>query len=371
MDQELISNRCASGVTGRYFILKAMNSKKEVTIYDIARELDVSPTTVSRALKDHFSIGKETTKAVKKCAKELGYQPNIIASNLRRNKTNTIGVIIPWINSPFLSSMVSGIEEVANQAGFNVIISQSCDSYEKEVANTNTLLANRVDGLIVSLAMETERFDHFNSFQRKNIPVIFVDRITKAIETDRVVIDNFAAGFKATEHLIEQGCTRIAHFAGSQSRNIYKDRQEGYIEALKKNNLPVDEDLIVYSNLSLADGTDSAKQVLTMSHPPDGIFSANDMAAVSTIKFAKESGIQIPDDLCVVGFNNDPISSIIDPPLTTIIHPAFDMGRVAAQQTLKQKDVNSIDVVQSETILLKTKLLVRQSSLRKITELPD
>lgn len=345
-----------------------MTNKKEVTIYDLARELNVSPTTVSRALKDHFSIGKETTKAVKKRAKELGYQPNSIASNLRRNKTNTIGVIISWINRPFISSLISGIEEVANQAGYNVIISQSCDSYEKEVANAKTLLANRVDGLIVSLAMETEKFDHFKFFQKKDIPVVFVDRVANEIETDRVVIDNFAAGFKATEHLISMGCNRIAHFAGSQLRNVYKERQEGYIEALKSNKLPVNEELILYSNLSMEEGTRCAKHLMNLANPPDAIFSANDTAAVSAIQYAKQAGIRIPDDLSVVGFNNDPISSIIDPSLTTIIHPAFDMGRIAAQQALKHKDVKNKDIVESETIVLKTSLLLRKSSLREIAK---
>lgn len=338
-------------------------NRKEVTIYDIAKELSVSATTVSRALNDHHSIGKETTNAVKKLAKKLGYQPNSIASSLRKNKTNTIGVIMPLINRPFIASLISGIEEESNQAGYNVIISQSFDSYEREVANAHTLYSNRVDGLIVSLAMETKNYEHFLPFQQKGIPVVFVDRVTHEMETDRVIIDNFSAAYKATQHLIQMGCQRIAHFAGAQHRNIYEGRQEGYLKALRENNLPIDENLIVYSKLSLEEGWKSTEYLLNLPHPPDAIFSANDSAAVSAIQYARQKGLKVPKDLAVVGFNNDPISFIIEPALTTITQPAFDMGKIAARQVLKHKEVT--DIVTSETIILKTELLIRGSSLKK------
>ncbi len=340
-----------------------MKRNKEVTIYDIAKELQVSPTTVSRALNDHNSISKETTRTVKNLARKLGYHPNAIASSLRKNKTNTIGVIISWISRPFIASLISGIEDVANQAGYNVIISQSCDSYEREVTNTKTLYSSRVAGLIASLAMETQKYDHFMQLQRKDIPVVFVDRVSYEMEADRVIIDNFAAGFKATEHLIAMGCQRIAHLGGSQYRNIYKGRQQGYLEALKKYNIPIDESLILYSNLSMEEGYKCAEQLLSLPNPPDAIFAANDSAAVSAIQYAKKAGIRIPDELAIVGFNDDPIASIIDPALTTITHPAFEMGRIAALQVLKLKESKSM--VQSETIVLKTDLLIRPSSLRK------
>lgn len=336
--------------------------KKEVTIYDVAQELNVSPTTVSRALKDHFSIGKETTKAVKKMAKKLGYRPNGIAASLRNNKTNTIGMIISWIDRPFISSLISGVEDVANKAGYSVIISQSNDSYEKEVTNAGTLYDARVCGLIVSLAMETEEYDHFHQFINKGIPVVFVDRVTRKVNTDRVGIDNFSASFNATEHLIEQGCKRIAHFAGNQRRNIYRDRKEGYLKALEQYQLRSDESLIVYSSLSAEDGRQSMEQLLRLSEPPDGLFAANDTAAVSAIQYAKQTGLSVPDDLAVVGFNNDPISTIIDPPLTTITHPSSDMGSIAAQHLINKKE--NKEVIASETIELKTELLIRKSSLR-------
>lgn len=337
--------------------------KKEVTIYDIAEALNVSATTVSRALNDHFSIGKKTTQAVKNLAREMGYRPNIIASGLRKNETNAIGVIVSWINRPFISSLISGIEAVADQAGYNVIISQSNDSFEKEVTKAQTLYASRVEGLIVSLAMDTKSYDHFYPYQQNNIPIVFVDRVSFEMETDKVIINNFDAAFTATEHLIEMGCKRIAHFAGAQHRNIYKERQDGYLHALRKYNLPVDEQLILHSNLSMEEGWKGTKHLLGLSNPPDAIFSANDSAAVSAIQCAKELGIRIPEALAVVGFNNDRISSIIEPPLTTINHPAIDMGKIAAQQVLKQK--KNREMVQSETVLLKTDLIIRASSMRK------
>ncbi|WPP50042.1 LacI family DNA-binding transcriptional regulator [Catalinimonas niigatensis] len=339
-------------------------ANKEVTIYDIAQKLDVSPTTVSRALNNHYSISKETTQAVKKLAHSLGYRPNSVASSLRTNKTNTIGVIMPLINRPFIASLISGIEDSANQEGYNVIISQTHDSYEKEIANAQTLYSSRVAGLIVSLAMETKHYDHFYPFLQNHIPMVSIDRISTEIETDRVIIDNYAAGFKATEHLIQMGCKRIAHFGGAQYRNIYQGRQHGYIDALKKYDLPIDETLIVHSKLSLEEGWKGAEYLLNLPAPPDGIFSANDSAAVSAIQYAKQKGVCIPRDLAIVGFNDDPISSIIEPGLTTVSHPAFDMGKIAAQQVLKNKLTQ--DIVQSQTIVLKTELILRASSSRKV-----
>lgn len=359
--------RSASGKisgSGMHRMMSQMKKgNKQLTIYDIAQKLEVSPTTVSRALNDHHSIGKETTQAVKQLANELGYRPNSVASSLRKNKTNTIGVLMPLINRPFVASVISGVEAYANQQGHNVIISQTYDTYEKEVANAKTLFDSRVAGLIVSLAMETEKYEHFYPFLQSDIPIVSIDRITHEMETDCVIIDNYAAGFKATEHLIRMGCQRIAHFGGAQHRNIYQGRQAGYIDALKKYQLPVDEALIVHSKLSMEEGWKATAYLLNLAEPPDGIFSANDSAAVSAIQYAKQKGVRIPQDLAVVGFNDDPISSIIEPGLTTIAHPAFDMGKIAAQQVLKNKE--SKDIVQSQTIVLKTALLIRASSLRK------
>jgi LacI family transcriptional regulator len=342
-------------------------SKKELTIYDMAQILKVSPSTVSRALKGHFSIGKRTTQAVKELAAELNYQPNSIASSLRKNETHTIGVIISKIDRPFISSAISGIEQVVSKAGYNVIITQSNDSYSKEIENANALYSSRVDGLIVSLGMESQKYDHFLPFQKSEIPLVFFDRVSDEMEVDKVTIDNFAAAFKATEHLLSIGCKRIAHFAGSPHRNIYKNRRDGYLKALEINNICFEEELIIYSNLSHTDGIKSIEKLLNLSEPPDGIFSANDTAAVSAIQYIKRVGFNIPDDIAVVGFNNDPISSIIEPSLTTIEQPAFHMGELAAKQVLKQ--MGNINVLAWETITLKTKLIQRDSTTKKDSQL--
>lgn len=341
-----------------------MKNKKEITIYDIAEELNVSPSTVSRALKGHYSIGKKTIKAVKELAVKRGYQPNTIAASLRRNKTNTIGVIISWINRPFISSLISGIEEEANKSGYNVIISQSHDHYDNEVANAKALYSSRIGGLVVSLAMETKKYDHFFQFIKNEIPVVFVDRVTKDLNADMVVIDNFAAGFAAVQHLIDQGCKRISHVGGSQHRNVYYERRRGYLNALEQNNIAVDEELDIQNDvLSSEEGFKIAEHLLNLPVPPDGIFCANDTSAVSIIQYAKRQGVKIPDDLAIIGFNNDPVSLIVEPQLSTISHPAVDMGRLAARQVLKHKE--DLDLVASQSIVLNTEVIVRASSLRK------
>ncbi|MBT30605.1 MAG: LacI family transcriptional regulator [Thalassobius sp.] len=335
---------------------------KHVTIYDIAEKMKISPATVSRALKDHYSISKETTKAVKKTARNMGYLPNTLASSLRSNKTNTIGVLVSRVNRPFISSLISGIEEVANLEGYNIFISQSLDLEEKEIGNVKAMFSSRVDGLIVSLAMETTKFDHFEIFTDRNIPLVFVDRVPDEIEAEKIVIDNFAAAFEATEHLIEQGCKRIAHFGGAQHINVYHDRKKGYLAALQKHDLPVDEKLITYSNLGKDEGFSMTQQLLELENPPDAIFSANDTAAISAIQFAREKGIHVPNELAVVGFNDDYLASIISPSLTTVAHPAFEMGKIAASHLLEQKDKS--DLVASKTTVLKTRFVIRESSVR-------
>ena len=252
-----------------------MKQKKEITIYDIASELNLSPSTVSRALKDHHSIGKETKKAVVKLAKMRGYRPNSIAASLRSKKTNNIGVVVPWINRPFVSSLISGIEIEAGLKGYNVIISQSHDIFDNEVENAKALYDSRVSGLVVSLAMETTEYNHIQQFIDSNIPVVFVDRVAEDLNSDIVIIDNYAAGYMATEHLIEQGCKRIAHLGGAQHRNIYNEREQGYRQALKDYKLPIDEEIVVHNDvLSHEEGLKCAEYLLNLPIPPDGIFTA-------------------------------------------------------------------------------------------------
>lgn len=338
---------------------------KKVTIYDLAKKINYSPSTISRALNDHKSISKKTIKTIKEAAKEMGYRPSSLAASLRNNRTNTIGIMISRINRPFISSLISGIEETARTAGYNVLISQSNDKFDNEVNNAKMLIDSQISGLVVSLAMETTDYSHFQQFVDNGTPIVFVDRVPEGFSSYHVVIDNYTAGYNATQHLIDQGCQRIAHFAGSQRRNVYSERKKGYMHALRDAGLAVDPGLIFeFGTLSFEEGKKATKELLRMKNPPDGIFSANDTAAVSAIAYAKSKGIRIPQDIAVIGFNDDPLASIFDPPLSTVSHPAMKMGEIAAKRILNH-DQESMDDGVSEVTILKTEVIVRDSSNRQ------
>lgn len=339
--------------------------KKEVTIYDLAKELKYSPSTISRALNNHKSIGKKTIKEIQRVAGEMGYRPNSIAASLRSKKSKTIGIMIARINSPFMSTLISGIEDAARQAGHNVIISQSNEKYENEVRNAKAMYDSRIGGLIVSLAMETKNTDHFQQFLDKNIPVVFVDRVPQDFNSYRVIIDNYAAGFRATRHLIDQGCKRIAHFAGAQHVNVYNMRKKGYLDALQENGLDVYEELIIYlETMSQDEGREAMAKLLQMDSPPDGLFSSNDAAAIGAIQCAKEKGVKIPQEISIIGFNDDPVASIVEPSLSSVSHPARKMGELSAQRILEHSSENLQNGI-SEITMLDTEIIARNSSLRK------
>lgn len=338
------------------------DKKKDVTIHDLAQELKISPSTVSRALRGHSSIGEKTKKAVRELAKKRGYRPNAIASSLRTNQSNTFGIMVSWINRTFISSLIAGIEKAAREAGNRVIITQSHDIAELEKENLQALYDSRISALIVSLAMETRDYSHFSLFSKNGIPVVFVDRFPNKKDIHKVHINNFNAAFEATEHLIHQGCSRIAHFGGARHQAIYEDRRSGYIAALKKNNIDVDEKLILQGNsLSAEEGLMLAEQALALAPPPDAIFCANDTAAVSAIRYAKSKGIAIPEQLAIIGFNNDPICEIIDPPLSSIHHPAAEMGEAAVKQALAIL-AGKIETESARSVTLETHVVVRASS---------
>lgn len=343
-----------------------MEENKDVTIYDIAEKLNLATSTISRALQDHHSISKKTIKKVKETAEKMGYVPNTLAAGLRGNKTKTIGVLIPTITQPFLSSLISGIEIAAQKSGYTVIIMQSHDSYDEEVKMAKALYSNRVSGVISSLAMETRDTSHFDQFISNNIPLVFVDRVPKNFNTFRVIIDNYAAGYKATKHLIEQGCTRIAHLtAGSEFGNLYSERKRGYIEALKDNNLQVDDKLIIHLKaVTYEEGVKASNKLFDLNPIPDGVFASGDILAVSAVQTAKKRNLKVPEEVAVIGFNNDPISQIIDPNISTITHPAEKMGKASADIILKNlKSAKKDDV--KEITFLNTEVIVRESSKKK------
>jgi len=340
-----------------------MKIKKEITIYDIAKALNISPSTVSRGLKDYPYINNETKKNIIAKAKEMGYQQNKFASNLRQKRTNTIGVVVPKLNSYFMATVISGIEKITAQYGYGLIISQSLESWEKEISCISTLFNSRVDGLLVSLASNTKNMDHFRMLLNKDIPVVFFDRVAECNGCINIVIDNYKAGYEATTHLIEQGCKRIVHIGGNLLRNVYSERFRGYKQALEDNRIQFDNDMILISDMNGQTGADAAKKILNMVQRPDGIFSSNDASAVAAMVELEKEGISIPDDIAVVGFNNEPISQVIKPNLTTINYPAREIGEIAAT-SLINKLINS-QSANFSTIILEHKLICRQSSIRE------
>lgn len=341
-----------------------MKSSREVTIYDVAKILNISPSTVSRALKDHPHLSKDTVKKIKIVADEMGYQRNKFASNLRQRHTNTLGILVPKLNSYFMSTVIAGIEKVTNENGYGLIISTSQESAEQEVSGVKTLYNSRVDGLMVSLAFDTENTDHFNIFLNKNIPVIFFDRVSQSKGCTSVVIDNCSAGYEVTTHLIGQGCKKIVHVGGNLLRNVYSERFEGYKKALRMEGLPFDKKHLIIGDLSRQDGFEAAKKLLRMSPVPDGVFAANDTSAVGVIMHLLREGVRIPEDICVAGFNNEPVSEVIKPNLTTVEYPAEEIGEIVATSLINSLQNREQDSMKQ--IILKHKLIVRESSLRNI-----
>lgn len=338
--------------------------QKEVTIYDIANKLNISATTVSRGLQDHPRISKATKKKILAAANEMGYRSNTFASSLRKKKSNVIGVIVPRLNSNFMSDVIAGVEKVANEANYNLFISQSLESMKKEVSNAKAMFNNRVDGLLVSLAYDTDNIKHFDDFTNKGIPVIFFDRVQEDTNYPNIYIDNYKAAYNITAHLIEQGCKRIMHIAGSQLRNVYSDRFNGYKKALEDNKIPFDDKLVIINDLSAQAGTDVANHILSMRQKPDAVFAANDLCAISCMQVLKKKGIKIPADIAFAGFNNDPTATVVEPNLTTIDYKGQEMGEVAAKLLIGHLS-NNDNLQQTHSLILRSELIVRESSKKK------
>ncbi|PWJ57780.1 LacI family transcriptional regulator [Dyadobacter jejuensis] len=337
--------------------------EKEVTIYDIAELLQLSAATVSRALNDHPAINIKTRQRVQSKANELGYRSNTFASNLRKKTTQTLGVIVPRLNSHFMSSVLAGMEVVANKAGYHMLISQSLESAANEKANARTMFNNRVDGLLVSLAYDTESYDHFAGFIKKKVPLLFFDRVTDFMECPGIVIDNYKAGYEATRHLLAQGCQQILHVTGNLRRNVYNDRMEGYKKAIQEAGLSERAVQVIVNDLSAEAGVVLARQIMAMEQKPDGVFVASDICAVNCMRALIDAGYRIPDDVAFVGFNNDHVSQIIDPKLTTVDYPGHQMGELAVSTMINHLTSNQ-PLGATSSIVLRSQLIVRASSKR-------
>lgn len=336
-----------------------MNNKP--TIHDIAKALGIDSSTVSRALNDSPRVTKVTKIRILEKAEALGYQRNMLASNLRKNITHTIGVVVPRISRHFFSSAIQGIEETAYLAGYNVIICQSLEQLEREKKIVDGLVANRVDGLLISVSMETLNYDHLKTLKNSGIPLIFFDRHCDISGFSNVLIDDFKGGFDATEHLILKGSRHIVHLSGPQGLEIYKNRFEGYKAALQEHNLIFKEEYVISSRLMEQDGYISMQKLLRQNPGIDGVFAANDMSAIGAMKYTKEQGIKIPDTIAFVGFSNEPVSEIIEPSLTTIDQSGFEIGKVATE-LIFEYIANKKTVQKVQTILIDTHLIERDSS---------
>jgi len=340
-----------------------MKPKKDITIYDIAQRLSLSSATVSRALQDHPAINKNTRKKIQQTAKDLGYRHNTFASSLRKQKTNTIGVIVHELNSNFITSVLAGIEKVTTEAGYDLIIAHSSESYTKEAANALNLFHKRVDGLIASLAFDTKDLEHYKSYEEKGIPVIFFDRVEEKSESTKVIIDNYKCGYQATRHLIEQGCKKIVLVTASLKRNVYAQRHKGYTDALYDSGITYEKERVLIKDLSEQCGVEAALQILKMKPLPDGVFITNDFSAAVCMRTLREHGVRVPEDIAIVGFNNDAISKLVEPQMTTIDYPGIDMGEIAARNLINHLKGLS-DLKHTNTIVVRSDLIIRSSSLK-------
>jgi DNA-binding LacI/PurR family transcriptional regulator len=334
---------------------------KPATIKDIAKRLNISLSTVSRAMRNAPDVNADTKRAVLALSDELNYQPNKLALSLKQKQTHNIAVIVPNLDY-VLSTMVKGIDEVALEAGYTVMVCQSNESFGREIVNTRRMMDSLVDGFIISVSSETKVFDHFKKILDKKLPMVVFDRVTPFLKAPGVRIDNEDGGFQATEHLIEQGYKRIAILAGPKNLGISNQRLDGYLKALKKHGMKPEDDLIINCDFNQHYVYLATQELLNMKKRPDAIFTISDRMAIGAMLAIKEKGLNMPTDIGLVGFNNEPVVSLVSPGISSVDQPAFELGKLAAKlfiETVHQdKDMSDVEEV------LKPKLIIRESSLR-------
>ncbi len=336
--------------------------KGRVTITDIARELNVSPSTVSRALNDHPALKRETKETVRALAEKLDYQPNLLALNLLRKKSNTIGVIVPEITSHFFSAIITGIQDVIGASEYNIMICLSNESYEEEAVIIKKLLKIQVDGVLVSPASATKNFDHFRTLQKNGIPVVVFDRDCPGLDADKVLVDDYGGAFQAVQYLIRSGCKKIAHLGGPLNLSTTKHRLQGYLDALEDGNLPIRQEYIAHVHgFSHDDGLKPAKKLLKLQDLPDAVFAMNDSIAISAMYVAKKMALKVPEDLSIIGFDDEPHSPYFTPSLSTVWQPVYSLGILSARIVLNRinDDDNQKEFRQE---VFKPELVIRASS---------
>ncbi|WP_298716796.1 LacI family DNA-binding transcriptional regulator [Chitinophaga sp.] len=341
--------------------MKERPNTNKITIYDIAQALGLSASTVSRALQNNPLINEETRTKVQDAAANMGYVPNWIASSLRKKRSNILGLIVPRTSMYFQSTAISGIQHEAHKYGFSIVIGQSDETVAMEKELAHTFFSLRVDGLLAASSMFTTNIDHFSPFIKNNIPLVFFDRVPLDFPGYTITGDDFKGGYLATEHLIKQGCKRIAHFSGQLTCNLYQQRLAGYKAALAKHKIPYDESLLYVHNLTLDAGAEAARQIFAGTELPDGLFAANDSSAVAFIQEARKVGIDIPGKIKVVGYSNDLSSRIISPSLTTIEQSGYKMGEKAVE-TLVQLINKEEKIKIVKNYVFEVELIQRESS---------
>ncbi|AMK12722.1 LacI family DNA-binding transcriptional regulator [Pseudodesulfovibrio indicus] len=330
------------------------------TIKDLARELGVSPSTVSRALRDHPDISPATKRRVTEAAQRHNYHPNQLAQSLQKKRSNTIGVIVPEIRHHFFSNVISGIEEVAYDNGYIIMVCQSNETLAREIINVQALAANRVAGLLIAISSETTRYEHLSGVIRQNVPLVQFDRVVESLDTGKVVVDDYAAAYGAVVHLIESGYRRIGHMAGQEGISLNRHRFEGYRDALADHGLVLEEKFHLHGGYREEDGRDGAERYLSMDELPEAILAINDPVAVGLYTRFKEAGVRIPEDVALVGFSDTPEAALLDPALTTVFQPAQEMGRAAVSLLLRQFEEGAD--FSPAPVTLPTELMVRGTS---------
>ncbi|MFN3997321.1 LacI family DNA-binding transcriptional regulator [Algoriphagus sp.] len=338
----------------------------QVTIKDIARELNVSSSTVSRALKDYPGISDETKKKVRELADKMNYRPNAIALSLQKGRSSTIGVIIPEVVHFFFSTVISGIEEVAYARGYKVILTQTNENLEREKSSIDTMLSNQIDGVLVSFSKETTNFDHFSTLLNKGFPIVFFDRVPEINNAITVTVNDHSGAYEATTHLLKQGYRKIVHLSGPANLNISRERARGYTDALLNHGFTPDPSFIVECTRGTDDEAQKITSEILKTFPtrPDAFFANNDMAAVGAMLACKAAGLRVPEDVGIVGFSNWQFCSMIDPSLSSVSQPGFNMGAKATEILLDliEKKIQLDEF--NNSVVLETELLIRKSSVR-------
>ena len=335
-----------------------------MTIYDIAKELNIAASTVSRALNNNPRISKKTRKLIQETAERMGYKPNQVALALRKGSSKTIGVIVPFVDRAFFGAVLSGIEEVFKESGHQVVLCQSHDIHGKEIENVETLLGAQVSGIMVSVAPGTS-YDHLSKVVASNIPLVMFDRVNDQVETSSVKVDDFKGAYQVTTHLLDQGYQKIAHFHGDLSLKIYEDRLNGYLKALQDHSIPTDPKLIFGGDCFIEVGADLAEKLIESGQEFDAIFASSDYKAIGAIKTLKSKGLSVPVDKGVAGFSNEPFVELLDPPISSVDQRPKEMGVKAAESLLELANNNN-DPKLFKTAVLDPVLIPRVSSCKEL-----